>query len=76
MVIYRFFRKRNLLRVNSKPINTKLFKSIVNSDIKIDEERIEKIRNNLENKYVYNGTQNFMIKSCFYQEVIYCAKAQ
>lgn len=39
------------LRVPSVKINDRLMTAIVNSDIKIDEERVEKIRNNLRNKY-------------------------
>jgi len=39
------------IRVPSIKINDRLFKSIVNSDIKIDEERCEKIVNNFHNKY-------------------------
>jgi len=39
------------IRVNSVKINDRLLKSIVNSDIKIDEKRIDKIKSNLRNKY-------------------------
>ena len=39
------------MRVPSVKINDRLMTAIVNSDIKIDEERVEKIRNNLRNKY-------------------------
>ena len=47
-----FLGKGIYCRVNSIKINTKLFKAIANSDIKIDEERIEKIKNNLQNKKI------------------------
>jgi|TARA_R100000329_G_scaffold140308_1_gene122515 hypothetical protein len=60
-----FLGKGIYVRVNSRPINTKLFKSIVNSDIKIDEERIEKIRNNLENKYSLQWNTEFYDKVVF-----------
>jgi hypothetical protein len=39
------------IRVNSLPINAKLLTKIVESDIKIDEQRIERIKSNLRNKY-------------------------
>ena len=35
-----------LFKINSVKINEKLFKSIVTSDIKVDEERLDKIINN------------------------------
>ena len=40
-----------VFKVNSVKINDKLFKSIVDSDIKIDEERLDKIINNFRDKY-------------------------
>ena len=60
-----FLGKGIYLRVNSKPINTKLFKSIVDSDIEIDEERIEKIRNNLHDKYALQWNTEFYDKVVF-----------
>ena len=60
-----FLGKGIYLRVNSRPINTKLFKSIVNSDIEIDEERIEKIRDNLHDKYALQWNTEFYDKVVF-----------
>ena len=60
-----FMGKGIYMRVPSRVINTKLIKAIVNSDIKIDEERIEKIRNNLHNKYVLQWNTEFHDKVIF-----------
>lgn len=60
-----FLGKGIYCRVNSIKINTKLFKAIANSDIKIDEERIEKIVNGLQNKY------NLQWNTEFYDKVIF-----
>lgn len=53
------------LRVPSVKINDKLMLSIVNSDIKIDEERIQKIKNNLRNKYHLKHTDEEYDKVVF-----------
>lgn len=47
-----FLGKGIYCRVNSIIINDKVLHSIVNSEVEIDEERVQKIINNLENKYV------------------------
>jgi hypothetical protein len=60
-----FLGKGIYCRVNSVKINTKLFKSITNSDIKIDEERIDKIKNNLQNKYTLQWNTEFHDKVIF-----------
>lgn len=39
------------MRVNSVLINDKLMNAIVKSDVEIDKERLQKIKNNLRNKY-------------------------
>ena len=39
------------LRVNSIKINDRLMNAIAQSDVKVDKERIDKIKNNLRNKY-------------------------
>ena len=54
-----FLGKGIYMRVNSIKINNKLFRSIASSDIKIDEERIEKIKNNLQNKYALGINQEY-----------------
>ena len=46
-------------RVPSIKINNKLFKAIVNSDIKIDEERVAKVMDNLQNKYYLHPSNKF-----------------
>jgi len=53
------------IRVPSIKINDKLFKSIVNSDIKIDEERCEKIVNNFHNKYTLGTNLEYHDKVVF-----------
>ena len=53
------------LRVPSTPINDKLTKHIVESDIKIDEERCEKIVNNFHNKYTLGANQKYYDKVIF-----------
>lgn len=53
------------LRVPSVKINDKLMLSIVNSDIKIDEERIQKVKNNLRNKYHLKHTDEEYDKVVF-----------
>ena len=60
-----FLGKGIYTRVNSVKINTKLFQSIVDSNIKIDEERIEKIRQNLEDKYTLQWNTEFYDKVIF-----------
>ena len=39
------------MRVNSVKINDRLMKAIANSDVEIDTKRLDKIKNNLRNKY-------------------------
>ncbi len=53
------------LRVPSTPINDKLTKHIVDSDIKIDEERCEKIVNNFHNKYTLGSSEKYYDKVIF-----------
>ena len=60
-----FLGKGIYVKVNSVKINDKLFKDIVNSDIKIDEERIEKIIANLQNKYSLQWNTEFHEKVIF-----------
>ena len=60
-----FLGKGIYLRVTSKPVNTRLFHSIINSDIEIDEERIEKIKGNLQNKYSLQWNTEFHEKVIF-----------
>ena len=60
-----FLGKGIYTRVNSVKINTRLFQSIVDSNIKIDEERIEKIRQNLEDKYTFQWNTEFYDKVIF-----------
>ena len=60
-----FLGKGIYLRVTSKPVNTRLFHSIINSDIEIDEERIEKIKSNLQNKYSLQWNTEFHDKVIF-----------
>ena len=52
-------------RVPSIKINNRLFKAIVNSDIKIDEERIDKVMKNLQNKYYLHPSEKFHEKVIF-----------
>ena len=52
-------------RISSKPVNTRLFHSIISSDIEIDEERIEKIKSNLQNKYNLQWNTEFHDKVIF-----------
>ena len=65
-----FLGKGIYVKVNSVKINDKLFKDIVNSDIKIDEERIEKIIANLQNKYSLQWNTEFHEKVIFRLEVM------
>lgn len=60
-----FLGKGIYLRVTSKPVNTKLFNSIISSDIEIDEERIAKIKSNLQNKYSLQWNTEFHDKVIF-----------
>ena len=60
-----FLGKGIACRVNSIKINTKLYKAIIDSDVKIDEERIEKIKNNLQNKYTLKWNTEFYDKVIF-----------
>ena len=60
-----FLGKGVACRVNSIKINTKLYKAIIDSDVKIDEERIEKIKNNLQNKYTLRWNTEFYDKVIF-----------
>ena len=60
-----FLRKGIYCRISSKPVNTRLFKSIISSDIEIDEERIEKIKSNLQNKYSLQWNTEFHDKVIF-----------
>lgn len=60
-----FMGKGLYFRVPSIIINNKLFKAIVNSDIKIDEERIAKIMDNLQNKYYLRPSNKFYEKVLF-----------
>lgn len=53
------------VRVPSIKINDKLCKSIVNSEIKIDEERCEKIINNFHNKYTLGENLTYYDKVIF-----------
>ena len=50
------------MRVSSIKINDKILQSIVDSDIKIDEERISKIKANLQNKYSLQWNTEFYDK--------------
>ena len=64
--LYTDFMGRGLyFRVPSIKINNRLFKSIVNSDIKIDEERIDKVMKNLQNKYYLHPSEKFHEKVIF-----------
>ena len=54
-----------LFKVNSVKINDKLFKSIVDSDIKIDEERLDKIINNFRDKYLLKDNDSYYEKIIF-----------
>lgn len=60
-----FMGKGLYFRIPSVIINNKLFKAIVNSDIKIDEERIAKIMDNLQNKYYLQPSNKFYEKVLF-----------
>ena len=60
-----FLGKGIFVRVNSIKINNKVMKDIASSDIKIDEERIEKIINNLGNKYSLETNTEFYDKVIF-----------
>ena len=60
-----FLGKGIYFRVTSKPVNTKLFDSIISSDIEIDEERIAKIKSNLQNKYSLQWNTEFHNKVIF-----------
>ena len=60
-----FLGKGIYFRVTSKPVNTKLFDSIISSDIEIDEERIAKIKSNLQNKYSLQWNTEFHDKVIF-----------
>jgi len=53
------------LRVNSVLINDKLMRVIANSDIEIDTARIDKIKNNLRNKYHLKYTEEEYDKVVF-----------
>jgi hypothetical protein len=53
------------VRVNSIKINNRLMNNIASSDIKIDEERIEKIINVLEDKYLLESNPKFYDKVIF-----------
>ena len=58
------------MRVSSIKINDKILQSIVDSDIKIDEERISKIKKQTCKISIhYNGIQSFMTKLSFRQVV-------
>jgi len=60
-----FLGKGIFVRVNSIKINNRLMSNIASSDIKIDEERIEKIINNLGNKYSLEPNTEFYEKVIF-----------
>jgi len=53
------------IRVPSININSRLFQSIVDSDIRIDEERCEKIVNNFHNKYTLGTNLEYHDKVVF-----------
>ena len=57
-----FMGKGLYFRVPSVKINNRLFKAIINSDIKIDEERVAKVMDNLQNKYYLQPSKNFYEK--------------
>ena len=54
-----------LFKINSVKINEKLFKSIVTSDIKVDEERLDKIINNFRDKYLLKDNESYYDKIIF-----------
>ena len=60
-----FLGKGIYMRVSSIKINDKILQSIVDSDIKIDEERISKIKANLQNKYSLQWNTEFYDKVIF-----------
>ena len=60
-----FLGKGIYMRVSSVKINDKILQSIVDSDIKIDEERISKIKANLQNKYSLQWNTEFYDKVIF-----------
>ncbi len=61
-----FLGKGIYVRTNTIKINNRLMKSITNdSETKVDEDRIEKIINNLENKYVLQWNTEFYDKVIF-----------
>lgn len=60
-----FMGKGLYFRVPTVQINDKLFKNIIDSDIKIDEERIQKIIDNLHNKY------HLQYNSKFYDKIVF-----
>lgn len=60
-----FMGKGLYFRVPSVNINNRLFKAIINSDIKIDEKRVAKVMDNLQNKYYLQPSKNFYDKVIF-----------
>mgnify|MGYP003325106076 FL=1 len=53
------------IRVNTIKINDRVMHSIADSDIKIDEERIDKVMKNLQNKYYLHPSEKFYEKVIF-----------
>jgi len=60
-----FLGKGIVMRVPSIKINDKFFAGIVNGDIEIDEDRIQKIKDNLHNKYVLQTNPEYYDKVIF-----------
>tara|TARA_R100000656_G_scaffold100070_1_gene72662 strand:+ start:1461 stop:2360 length:900 start_codon:yes stop_codon:yes gene_type:complete len=60
-----FLGKGIYVRVNSVKINDRLMEQIASSDIKIDEERIENIKQHLDNKYSLQWNTEFHNKVIF-----------
>ena len=53
------------MRINSVLINDKLMNAIVKSDVEIDKERLQKIKNNLRNKYHLKEIEEYYDKVVF-----------
>ena len=53
------------IRVNTIKINDRVMHSIADSDIKIDEERIDNVMKNLQNKYYLHPSEKFYEKVIF-----------
>lgn len=60
-----FLGKGIYVRVNSIKINNRLMKNLASSDIKIDEERIDRIIKNLGDKYLLEGNTKYYDKVIF-----------